>query len=113
MPLITGATSVAANATNANVLAGSAYEFLPYNAVLDIGLCSNAAGDHQVTVLAGSDTLLEESGVSRANRVPIFPDDYQIRDVALGGERLTIRTRNTTGVAATIFWAVRITPLGA
>lgn len=111
MPLINGATSVAANATNANVLSGSAYEFLPFNSLLEIGLCSNAAGDHQVTVLSGSDTILEESGVSRQNRVPVYPDDYPIRDVALAGERLTIRARNTTGVAATLFWTVRITPV--
>ncbi|MBI4598006.1 MAG: hypothetical protein HY737_06370 [Candidatus Omnitrophica bacterium] len=112
MPLIIGQTSIAANATNGNVLSGSAYEFMPYNALLEIGLCSNAAGDHQCTVYSGSDALLEESGVSRQARVPVYPDDFSIRDVALGGERLTIRVRNTTGVAATIFWSVKITPLG-
>lgn len=109
--LIAGQTSVAAGATNTNVLSGSVYEYLPWDASLEFGLVSNAAGDHQVTVLSGSDVLMEETGVSRQNRVPIYPDDFALSDVAAAGERIVIKARNTGAGAATLFWAVKLTPV--
>lgn len=112
MPTIQGATATTAGATTQNVLAGSVYEYLPYNAQVEFGLVAEAAGESRVTVNSGSDTILEESPVSRANRVPIYPDDYPVIDVAAAGERLVIRHRNTGVGTNTLFWAVRITPIG-
>ena len=111
MPTVQGSTSTAAGATTLNVLAGSIYEYLPYNAQLEFGLVAEAAGESRVTVNSGSDTILEESPVSRANRVPIYPDDYPLIDVALAGERIVVRHRNTGVGANTLFWALRITPI--
>lgn len=111
MPTIQGSTSTPAGATTLNVLAGSVYEYLPYNAQCEFGLVAEAAGESRVTVNSGSDTILEESPVSRAARVPIYPDDYPVVDVAGAGERLVIRHRNTGVGANTLFWAVRITPI--
>ena len=45
------------------------------------------------------------------NRMPLYPDDYLVPDVAGGGERLVIKARNTSGGALTLFYAVRVTPL--
>jgi hypothetical protein len=95
-----------------NVLQGSVYEYLPYNAQVEFGICGDAAGEGRVTVLSGSDTLLEESPVSRQARFPIYPDDFTLIDAAAGGERLVVKHRNTGAAANNLFWAVRITPLG-
>ena len=104
-------TSIAANATVANILTGSVFEFMPFNALLQIGLVAAATG-LQVTVSSGSDFLMQESPISIQNRFPIFPEDFPLEDVAAAGERLTIRVRNTTGAAIIMFTTVRMTPMG-
>lgn len=113
MPTIQGSVSVAASAVNDNVLAGSQYEFLPFDAALDFGLNGDAnGGDLRVDVYSGMDVLLENAPMSVQNRIPIFPDDYNLNDVAAAGERLKVRVRNTSAAAArTLFFAVRITPI--
>jgi hypothetical protein len=111
MPIIQGVTSTAAGATTINVLSGSVYEYLPYNARLEFGICGDAVGEGRATVLSGSDTVLEESSISRQARFPIYPDDFSLVDVAAAGERLVIRHRNTGAGANNLFWAVRITPI--
>jgi len=111
VPTIQGVTSIAAGQENPNVLSGSIYEYLPFNAQVDIGVVGDAAGEIRVSVNSGSDTLLESSPISRANRVPVFPDDFSLTDVALRSERLVIRARNTGVAANNLFWAVRITPM--
>ena len=110
MPQIQGSVSIAAGATNTNVLAGSVFEYLPYNAQVEIGLQGSATG-LQVTVTSGSDVLMEESPPGLQNRMPLYPDDYLVPDVAGGGERLVIKARNTSGGALTLFYAVRVAPL--
>lgn len=113
MPVIQGSTSVAAATVNDNVLTGSQFEFLPYDAALEFGLNGDAnGGDLRVDVYSGQDVLMENAPMSTQNRQPIYPDDYQLTDVAAAGERIKIRVRNTNGAAArTLFHSVRITPL--
>lgn len=111
MPMIQNSVSIAANSVNDNVLAGSQFEYLPYPATLEFGLVGSATGI-LADVYSGSDILCEQMAVSTANRFPVFPDDYTLTDVAGPGERLKIRGRNTTGGALTLFYAIRITPLG-
>jgi hypothetical protein len=110
MPLIQGSASLAANTTIDNVLSGSQFEFLPYNARLDFAVNGSAAG--MVTdIYSGQDVLCEALSVNSANRFPIRPDDFLLTDVAAGGERIKIRIRNTTGGALTYFFACNIQPL--
>lgn len=111
MPTIQGVTNLAAGAANNNVLSGSAFEFVGEASRLDIAVVGEAAGTARATVQSGSDVLLEESPISRANRVPVWPDDYSLSDIAVPGDRLKIAVRNTGGVAIDVFWAVRTTPL--
>ena len=110
MPTIQKSASLAANTTLDNVLTGSQFEFLPFNASLNFGLVGSAAG-LQADVYSGQDTLCEAMDISTANRYPVFPDDYPLSDVAGAGERLKVRLRNTTGGALTYFVTVRIDPL--
>lgn len=110
MPVIQNSVSVAANATNDNVLQGSQFEFLPFNAFLEFGLVASAAG-LVADVYSGSDTVAESFALSTQNRFPVYPDDFPLNDVAAGGERIKVRIRNTTGGALTAFFSVRITPV--
>lgn len=109
MPTIQGQTSIGPGVSVANVLAGSVYEYLQRNAIVEFGLVDDANGDCRVTIQSGADVLLEESPVSIAARFPIFPDDFVVEDVAAAGERLVIRVRNTDAATTSVFrWAVRI-----
>lgn len=109
MPVIQGSVSIAANAVNDNVLAGSQFEFLPYNARLAFGLVASAAG-LVVDVYSGQDTLCESLAPSTANRFPVNPDDFTLQDIAAAGERIKVRARNTTGGALTLFFSVNVMP---
>lgn len=110
MPLIQQQVSVPANGVIDNVITGSQFEFLPYNAALRFAL--NGAGAGLVAdVYSGQDVLAEQMGVNTLNRVPINPDDFLLSDVAAGGERIKIRVRNTTGAAVTLFFALMIDPV--
>jgi hypothetical protein len=111
MPTIQGVTSTAAGQTTVNVLSGSVYEYLPWHAQVEFGIVGDAAGEGRATVLSGSDTVLEESSLSRQARFPVYPDDFSLVDVAAAGERLVIKHRNTGAGANNLFWAVRLTPL--
>lgn len=108
MPLIQDSVSVAANATNNNVLAGAQYEFLPAASRIDLYLTGSAAG-LRAEFLIGGRSSLDNVEINANNRVPLRPDDYAASDVGRGGERLQLRLRNTTGAALTGFWAVDIT----
>lgn len=110
MPTIQNSVSVAANTVNDNVLTGSQWEYLPYNAAVEFGLVASATG-LLCDVFSGQDNIAEGYGPSLANRFPIYPDDFTLTDVAAAGERLKVRVRNTTGGALTIFYSIRITPV--
>ena len=85
MPMIRKEVVVAANTTVDNIVAGSIYEFMPWNAQLNIGSQASATG-LVVTLNSGSDTILEESPVPIQNRFPIIPDDMDVSDVAAAGD---------------------------
>jgi len=114
MPLIQGSSSVALSAVNDNVLANSQFEFLPMDAQLEFGINGDANGaDLRLDVFSGQDVLLENAPANVQNRIPVYPDDFILTDVAAAGERLKIRVRNTSAAAArTVFFAVRINPIG-
>lgn len=113
MPVIQGTTSVAASSVNDNVLSGSQFEFLPYDASLEFGLNGDANGaDLRIDVYSGQDVLMENSPANVQNRLPVYPDDYTLTDVAAAGERIKVRVRNTSAAGArSINFAVRITPI--
>lgn len=110
MPSIKVQSTVPLNGSVDNALSGNQYEFLPWHARVEIAIVAAAVG--VVTdVYSGSDTLVESGVVSAANRVPIYPDDYDLTDVAAAGERLKVRLRNTTGANIIVNTTVRLTPL--
>jgi len=112
MPTFIKTDVIAAGAT-ALPLQGSLYEFMQFNAKLDISLVqqSGAIGGVVATVNSGPDTLMEESPISFAARFPIEPDDYFLHDLAAASDRLKIQLRNTSGGPLTVVTALQITPL--
>jgi len=113
MPSIVGSVSIPASGVNDNVLAGSQWEYMPFDGVLEFGLNGDANGaDLRVDVFSGADILLENAPMSAQNRMPVYPDDYPLNDVATAGERIKIRVRNTNGAAArTLFFVLKISPM--
>lgn len=110
MPMIRKEVSIAANTTVDNIVSGSIYEFMPWNAALTIGSQASATG-LVVTLNSGSDTILEESPVPIQDRFPIIPDDMDVNDVAAAGERLVIKVRNTTAGPLTFYLLVQLNPI--
>jgi hypothetical protein len=111
MPMMQGTTSIAGLTVNDNILSGSQWEFLPYNARLEFGLVGDAnAADLRVDVYSGQDVILENAPPSAQNRIPIYPDDFTLTDFAAAGERLKIRVRNTNAAARSINFCIRISP---
>lgn len=110
MPVIQSNISVPANGSIDNVLAGSQFEFLPYDAALRFGLSGAAAG-LVVDVYSGQDVLAEAMLCAPTNRIPVNPDDFVLTDVAGAGERIKIRVRNTTAGAVVLNYGVIIDPI--
>lgn len=112
MPLFQRSASIAANSVNENVIAGSQWEFLQFPAEVQFGIVGDTnASDLRVDVYSGADALAEDLEPSAQNRMPIFPDDYTLSDIAVASDRLKIRVRNLAGAARTIFVGLRITDI--
>lgn len=104
MPVVTGrltTTDLAAGATVENALADSAYEFIPFNAMLQIFVTEDSQNDDvRLTLIAGSDTIMEEGQVSQQNRFPT-EDDLLMEESLPAGTRLKMRFRNVDAAVAT------------
>ena len=113
MPTIQNRASVALSSVNDNVLTGSQFEFLPFDAFIEFGIVGDAnATDLRVDVYSGTDALVENMEPSAQNRIPVYPDDFTLTDVARAGERIKVRVRNVSAAAArTVFFSIRITPV--
>jgi len=96
-------------------LTGWQFEYLPWPALVEIGMVHDgAANGVQATVTTGSDTLMEESPVSAGGTDGVFPNDENLDlvDESAAGDRLKIRLRETGAVATTdIMIRVKLTPL--
>lgn len=106
--------NIAANAT-VEPLTGWQYEYLPFPALVEIGMRHDGAANSLVaTVSSGSDALMEESPVNAGGTDGVFPNDEELDlvDEAMAGDRLKIRARETGGVATTdLMTRVKLTPL--
>lgn len=111
MPLFQRRFTIAAASVNDNLLANSQWEFVTDPAAqLMFGLVGDAnAADLRVDVYSGTDLLAEELEPSSAARMPIFPDDYTLSDIAVQGDRLKVRVRNNHAtLTRDVFLGLRI-----
>ena len=113
MPLIQRITSIPLSSVNDNLLAGSQWEYMPFNARVAFGLNGDANGaDMRLDVYTGSDVILEDAPLNVLARLPVAPDDFLLRDIVRAGERVKVRARNTSAAAArSVFWAILIDPV--
>lgn len=107
---VQGSTSVAANSGSGNVLSGKIAEIVTRPSKVRFAAVAAAAGVNG-TILSGSETLMEESALSAANRFPLDPDDVIITDAAMPSDRLSLVFRNTTAGAIVVQWFVDVQPV--
>lgn len=105
MPSIIRRTSLATTASEANVLAGSAFEYARVRCILSFGELANDEGLLSLTNV-GSDIVMEEHEVDTANATdtpglsslgPQIPGNFLASDVAEPGDRIVVSARNPTG----------------
>lgn len=103
--------ALAASGT-ATPLAGTLYEDLPYDALVEFGLQADATGV-LASISSGTDILMEEGPVQvgTINVQPKYPDDFYVSDVGAAGDKLIVRLRDTSGAARVVMVAVKITPI--
>lgn len=113
MPLIKTLDQGVAAATTIFPWQGNQYEFLPFDALVEVALLADAGDSWDASVFSGSDVLLQNSRIDAlALATPIrYPDDFDLQDIAAAGERLGCALTNQTGAVADVRTAVRITPL--
>jgi len=112
MPLIKTIDQAVADNAVITPWQGSQYEFLPFDALIEVALLSDAVDVWNASVFSGSDVLLQNSRIDNlALATPItYPEDYSLEDDALAGERLGCQLTNLTGGVADVRTAVRISP---
>lgn len=111
MPMIMNTTSVAAGATNPNVITGSAFEFARTRQIVSLGTAQSATGMF-VTLQSGAEIVAEEMEPPILTRYPIIPDEMYFSDVVEVGDRIIQRVRNPTGGTVVVRSALQYTPAG-
>lgn len=100
--------SVAANATNSNVLTGQRYERPPFNALGSLYVNGSALG-LTAELNVGGASISEPITVNAANTLPVVPDDRLVEDwKVIRGNLIQLTIVNTTGGALTAFWRVEL-----
>lgn len=98
MPSILTEVSIAANATNPNIIQGSAYEFSRGPGVMSLGLTQSAIG-LVGNVQAGNEIVAEAFVLPIATIYPVIPDQMYFASALSIGDRLVERVQNTTAGA--------------
>lgn len=113
MPLIKTIDQAVADGVTITPWGGNQYEFLPFNALVEVAILADTGDVWLASVFSGSDVLMQSSQVDNlALAVPLtYPEDYSLSDVAAAGERLGCQLTNNTGGVADVRTAAKITPL--
>lgn len=112
MPVMTDVTTVAANATTANILSGKLHEFISGMAAARIRVfMTSSAGGLNASVLVGGESFMQDQEVSGAARFPLDPDDFLVEAGGFAGDRIVISLRNTTGGNLTARTRIQIDPV--
>lgn len=112
MPTINKRFSMGTATTIENALAGSQYEFAPFDGTIEIGVTSTVASV-ETSIFSGPDVLLEPGSpvaVFATERKPVYPDDFDVEDEVAQGDRLKINLVNRNAGTAVVNVTLRITP---
>lgn len=104
--------SIAASATNDNVLQGELFEFIPSDfgaAIVTIGIHQSAAG-LKCDVMVGGEILAKDINPRVKDAIP---DDTELtmQTIGLSGDRIVIKAQNTTAAAINLHVRVDIEPV--
>lgn len=108
--VMTDVQSVAANTTTSNILAGKNKEFLEEASIVHIGVLGSAVG-LRATLVIGTEVVVDDQEVAVGTTLPAFPDQILAEAGGFGGDRITLRLRNTTGAAITGYTKLLIEPV--
>ena len=113
MPTISGSISVAANATSANVLAGSPFEFVSQPSIVKLAATQAGAAGSDITsdFQIGGESLMQAGNISDRSAFPSFRDDLTVEAGAQAGERLFLTFSNTTVGALVVSFLLDIMPI--
>jgi hypothetical protein len=111
MPTHSLTNSLAAGAS-LNIIAGAQFEFVNDPSQVEIGQLAEATG-MVATCFMGPDLVQQEGPVpiGTANQVPVYPDNFSIRENVDADTRLNITLRNTTAGTIVTKTLVRINGL--
>lgn len=122
MGVIVRSEDIAAGAVNANIWAGSVFEYARSNGLLSIGVISPetaAAGPAAgllATINVGADVVAEEFPLMTVDptvtgrNAPVIPDDFWFQDAAAQGDRIVTSIRNPTAGALAFYGVAIFTP---
>src|SRR5215510_1479848 len=113
MPLIQNRQAFTANQVIDDVIVNNllASNFrVPYR--VDYAMTQDAVPGVVATVKVGLAIVAENIVPSAQNRIPVFPDDFLGSFGVVPGDRIILSGRETSAVAKTWFYAIRLTPLG-
>jgi len=111
MPLMAVRNTLTANGI-AYPLQGQQFEILPYAAWAEFAIMADTGATVFQTVYSGSD-LLQQQGQTQILAVAtpiVYPDHYQLKDLAAKGERLSIELREGAAGTPIVRSSVIITP---
>ncbi len=114
MPTIRRRAVLAAGGVNANVLAGSQFEFLGADSQVQIYAIQDstgAGGVGEVEVFFGQELQYPQDRVNLKATGPDVPDDSIVDDIGAQSDRLVVRATETGGaLGATVVVLVKINP---
>lgn len=112
MPIMTGKTSLAANAKSGNVLSQLPFEFISNTAsVVSVNLICDV-DDCNFTFQSGGETLAQNTLIFKdtTETIPTNIFHQYLKYLGGAGERLFMEILNGAN-AAVVYWAVRIDPV--
>jgi len=92
--------NIAANGTSANILAGDINEFITQRSMVTLYALPSATGI-RMNVLASSDVVIDDKELLNIGTNLIIPDQLVDSFAVAAGTRLSIRYRDTAGLATT------------
>lgn len=122
MGVIVRSADIAAAGVNANIWAGSVFEYARSNGLLSIGIvqpeaaAAGPAAGLLATINVGADVVAEEFPLASADpailgrNAPMIPDDFYFQDAAAQGDRIVTSIRNPTGGALAFYGVAIFTP---
>lgn len=113
MPTISLRTSVPANGSSGNVLAGSPFEFAAKDSIIIMAAVNPGSTPGFITAdfQIGGESLSVQANISTRNGFPQFNDDVFVKAGAVAGERLFLNYNNTTAGALSVDTLIDVMPI--